>query len=156
MGSLIAGVLDGLGPARGLLGLAGDNTPYVPSAPVEIGTPGPHHGVAEAGSWQGLIIMFGLVIVLGAAVLMYAVRQRARLLERRRVRRMADARMAQAQVADGLVFGPVPDLAQIAPAAKLTHATHTPHVVHAPHPVRTAAAPPRTTPATPGRPAPNA
>ncbi|WP_194916196.1 hypothetical protein [Catenulispora rubra] len=145
MGSLIAGVLDGLGPVRGLVGLAGDNTPYVPSAPVEIGTPGPHHGVAEAGSWQGLIIMFGLVIVIGAAVLMYAVRQRTRLLERRRVRRMAE--------------GPASALAriaQIAPAAKLTRATHAPHVVHAPHPVRTVAAPPRTTPATPGRPAPNA
>ena len=147
MGSLIAGVLDGLGPARGLLGLAGDNTPYVPSAPVEIGTPGPHHGVAEAGSWQDLIVMFGLVIVIGAAVLMYAVRQRARLLERRRVRRMADARMAE---------GSTSDLAQIAAAAKLTHATHPPHIVHTPHPVRTAPAPPRTTPATPGRPAPNA
>jgi hypothetical protein len=33
MGSLIAGVLDGLGlPA----GLAGDTAPYVPSAPVEV------------------------------------------------------------------------------------------------------------------------
>ena len=147
MGSLIAGVLDELGPARGLLGLAGDSTPYVPSAPVEIGTPGPHHGVAEGGSWQGLIIMFGLVIVIGAAVLMYAVRQRARLLERRRVRRMADARMAEGSVAA---------LVQIGPAVKLTRATHAPHVVHAPHPVRTASAPPRTTPATPGRPAPNA
>jgi len=152
MGSLIAGVLDGLGPARGLLGLAGDSTPYVPSAPVEIGTSGPHHGVAEGGSWQALIIMFGLVIVIGAAVLMHAVRQRARLLERRRVRRMVEAQMAETQMAEAATAA----LAQIAPAAKLTHATHAPHIVHTPHPVRTAPTPPRTTPATPGRPAPNA
>jgi hypothetical protein len=138
MGSLIAGALDGLGPARGLLGLAGDSTPYVPSAPVEIGTSGPHHGVAEAGSWQALIVMFGVVIVIGAAVLLYAVRQRAGLLDRRRVRRMADARIARAQ------------------AAQAPHAPHAPHIVHTPHPIRTAPTPPRTTPATPGRPAPNA
>jgi hypothetical protein len=89
MGSLITGALDGLGlPA----GLAGDSTPYVPSAPVQIGTSGrPHHSVSEVGSWQMLIAMFAVVIILGAVVLMFAVRQRTRVLKRRRVRRMAEA-----------------------------------------------------------------
>lgn len=136
MGSLIAGVFD--------------DTPYVPSAPVEIGTSGPHHGVAEAGSWQVLIIMFGLVVLVGAAVLMYVVRQRTRLLERRRVRRMAEAQAAwaaqeaaRAALADTAAQGP-----------RVTKTTHTPHLVHSPHPVGAAPASvrttPRTTPATPG------
>jgi|GEM_PF-2897667 len=95
MGSLIAGVLDGLGlPA----GLAGDGTPYTPSTPVQIGTPGrTHHAVTEVGSWQTLITMFAVVVVLGAAVLMYVVRQRTRVLRRRRVRRMAEAAAAPAE-----------------------------------------------------------
>ena len=82
MGSLIA---------RTLLGLAGDNTPFAPSTPVEVGTSGTHHSVADTNSWQILIIMLFLVVVIGAAVLMYTVRQRSRLLERRRARRMAEA-----------------------------------------------------------------
>ena len=87
MGSLISGILDALGiPAD----LAGDNTPYVPSTPVQIGTPGPRHGFSEAGSWQVLIVMLALVLFVGAAVLMFAVRERARVLERRRVRRMSE------------------------------------------------------------------
>lgn len=95
MGSLIAGVLDGLGlPA----GLAGDGTPYTPSAPVQIGTSGrTHRAVAEAGSWQTLITMFAAVTVLGAVVLMYVVRQRTRVLRRRRLRRMAEAAAAPAE-----------------------------------------------------------
>ena len=76
MGSLIAGMLA--------------DTPYVPSTPVQIGTSGTHHSVPEAGSWQVLIAMLAAVILVGAAVLMFAVRQRTLLLERRRVRRMAE------------------------------------------------------------------
>ena len=134
MGSLIAGVLDGLGrPA----GLAGDGTPYVPSAPVQIGTSGrPHHRVSEVGSWQALIAMFAVVILLGAVVLMFAVRQRTRVLARRRVRRMAEAAAA---------------LAEYESLSELGGGTLT---------VPALAAPPRTTPrtapATPNRPTPNA
>lgn len=69
MGSLVAG------------------TPYVPSAPVQIGTPGKHNLISEAGSWQALLLMFVAVLVLGAAVLMFAVQQRTRVLKRRRIRR---------------------------------------------------------------------
>lgn len=67
------------------------STPYVPSAPVQIGTPGPHHWVHETGSWQVLVVMFALVLALGAAVLMFAVRERTRVLRRRAVRRMGEA-----------------------------------------------------------------
>ncbi|MEY9906586.1 hypothetical protein ABIA35_002806 [Catenulispora sp. MAP12-49] len=128
MGSLIAGMLDGLGIPSGL---AGDTTPYVPSAPVQIGTSTPRHGAAEAGAWQVLLVLFALVLVLGAAVLMYVVRQRTRVLDRRRVRRMGEAAalMAEMEAMEG----------EAAVAATLTPTT-----------------PPRTTPATPGRPAPNA
>ena len=102
MGSLMAGVPAAL---HAVVGLAGDTAPYVPSAPVQIGTSGPRHGVAEAGSWQALLVMFGLMLVLGTAVLMYAVRQRTRVLERRRVRRMGEAVALMAAMADAGVDG---------------------------------------------------
>jgi hypothetical protein len=73
------------------LTVRGNDTPSGPSGPVEIGTGGTHHGHAEAGSWQTLILMFIAVILIGAAVLMYVVRQRRKLLERRRLRRIAEA-----------------------------------------------------------------
>ena len=134
MGSLIAGALDSLGrPA----GLAGDNTPYAPSAPVQIGTSGrPHHGVSEVGSWQTLIAMFTVAILLGAVVLMFAVRQRTRVLTRRRVRRMAEAVATPAEyeslgeLGGGTLTGPA-----LASPSRTTS---------------------RTTPATPSRPTPNA
>jgi hypothetical protein len=133
MGSLFAGVLHGLGlPA----GLAADSTPYVPSAPVQIGTSGPRHGVPEVGSWQALIAMFAVVIVVGAAVLMFAVRQRTRVLERRRVRRMAEAVAALAE------YESLSELGGNAPVPAVR-----------PTPPRTTA---RSAPATPSRPAPNA
>lgn len=80
-----------------LIALATDDTPHVPSAPVQIGTPGPRHGVSEVGSWQWLIVMLAAAIVLGTVVLMFAVRQRTRALKRRRVHRMAEAAAAPAQ-----------------------------------------------------------
>ena len=80
-----------------LIALPTDDTPYVPSAPVQIGTSGPRHGVPEVGSWQALIMMLAAAIVLGTVVLMFAVRQRMRVLERRRVRRMAEAAAAMGQ-----------------------------------------------------------
>lgn len=171
MGSLIAGALDGLGH---VVGLAGDATPYVPSAPVQIGTSGPRRGVAEAGSWQGLIVMFGLVLAIGAAVLMYAVRQRTRVLERRRVRRMAATVALMGDADEAIAVTPATSTLAATLAASLSAGI----------PVRAAASsagssggsstassagssaatsgtsappkPPRTTPATPGRPAPNA
>ena len=98
MGSLIAGMLDGLGlPAT----LVGDTTPYVPSTPVQIGTSRPHHSISEVGSWQALLIMFCAVLLLGWAVLMVAVLQRTRLLARRRVRRMGEAVALMAAKGDG-------------------------------------------------------
>ncbi|MEY9930079.1 hypothetical protein ABH926_004721 [Catenulispora sp. GP43] len=142
MGSLIAGMLDGLGIPSGL---AGDTTPYVPSAPVQIGTSGPRHGAAEAGSWQGLLAMFALVLVLGAAVLLYVVRQRTRVLARRRVRRMGEAAalMAEleAELAAGLDAGLDAEM-ETQPATRLAPQLET--------------APPHTTHATHGRAAPNA
>jgi hypothetical protein len=134
MGSLIAGALDSLGlPA----GLAGDGTPYVPSAPVQIGTSGrAHHNVSEVGSWQTLIAMFAVVILLGAVVLMFAVRQRTRVLKRRRVRRMAEA---------------VAALAEYESLSELGNGTLAAPALAAPP--RTTS---RTTPATPSRPTPNA
>ncbi|GAA1968721.1 hypothetical protein [Catenulispora subtropica] len=68
-----------------------DGGPNAPSVPVDIGTPGARHGHAEIGSWRMLIVMIISTIVIGTAVLMYVVRQRHRLLERRRLRRMAEA-----------------------------------------------------------------
>lgn len=132
MGSLIVGTFDGV---TRLAGFATDNTPHVPSAPVQIGTSGPRHGVAEAGAWQALIVMFGLVIILGTAVLMYAVRQRTGLLERRRVRRMAAAVALMGDVGGGLD----------APARPATPATSP-----------TPPPPPRTEPAPQSPPPPNA
>jgi hypothetical protein len=88
MASLLAGIPAGLGLPPGL---AGDSVPGVPSAPVQIGTPKAHHRVAEAGSWQILLLMLVAVLVLGAAVLLVAVRQRTRVLKRRRVRRTSEA-----------------------------------------------------------------
>jgi hypothetical protein len=73
------------------------------------------------------MVMFAVVLVLGTVVLMYVVRQRARLLERRRVRRMAQA------AAQAAAFGVEVEFDTLTPPP-----------------------PPRTTPATPGRPAPNA
>jgi len=89
MGSLVVAVVgpDGLGLGR----LPGDGTPYTPSSPVQIGTPGAHHGSAEVGSWQGLVLMLVLVLLVGGVILAYVAGQRARLLRRRRVRRMAEA-----------------------------------------------------------------
>ena len=62
-----------------------------PSGPVEIGTGVRHRHHAEIGSWQTLILMFVAAIGIGTAVLMYVVRQRRKLLERRRLRRLAEA-----------------------------------------------------------------
>ncbi|MFL6115821.1 MAG: hypothetical protein ACJ786_31400 [Catenulispora sp.] len=60
--------------------------------PVQIGsTHAVHHGYAEIGSWQSLILMFIAAIVVGAVVLLYVVGQRGKVLERRRLRRMAEA-----------------------------------------------------------------
>jgi hypothetical protein len=140
MGLLFAGALIGLSGLSGLSGLIGDATPKVPSTPVEIGTSGPRHNVSEAGSWQVLITMFALVLVLGAAVLMYAVRQRARVLERRRVRRMGEA---------------VALVAAMGEAGGRAESAVIPVTISGLNPA-TPSAPPRTTPATPSRPAPNA
>lgn len=108
MGSLLTGVPMGL---RLPAGLAGDAAPYVPSAPVQIGTSGQHRGVGEAGSWQALLMMFAVVLILGTAVLMFAVRQRTRLLRRRRVRRMGEAAALMAATAEGDSHHPHPALA---------------------------------------------
>lgn len=154
MGSLIAGMLDALGPPSGL---AGDTAPYVPSAPVEIGTPGMRHGPAEIGSWQGLMVMFAVVLALGAVVLMYVVRQRTRLLARRRVRRMAQA--VRPVAADGEVGAAAPKISATKISTTSPKAATTPTLsipITTLTLTRTPSAPPRTTPATPGRPAPNA
>lgn len=147
MGSLIAGVPTVLGAHAGLVG----DAPNVPSAPVEIGTSGTRQAVSEVGSWQVLLLMFVGVLVLGAVVLMYAVRQRARLVERRRVRRMGDVAAWVAAMGD-------PTAA--ASAAASTSASVGPSVSPsasasvAAQPAQ--ATPPRTTPTTPDRPSPNA
>ena len=141
MGSLIVGALDGLGLP---VGLAGDGTPYVPSAPVQIGTSKARHAPPEVGSWQLLITMFAAVVVLGAVVLLFAVRQRTRVLRRRRVRRMAEA------VATLARYESLSELGDGAPAA-LGVPAFAPSGRAAPP--RTT---PRTAPATPSRPTPNA
>ena len=102
MSSLTAGALEALGMPSGLVG---DATPNPPSTPVQIGTSGPRHQFSEAGSWQVLLIMFALVLVLGAGVLMFAVRQRASLVARRRVRRTGEVAAMIAVMGD--VDGPV-------------------------------------------------
>lgn len=71
--------------------IRGGDPPGTPSGPVEIGTGGTHRSHAEIGSWQMLILMFVSAVVIGTAVLVYVVRQRRRVLERRRLRRMAEA-----------------------------------------------------------------
>lgn len=133
MSSLAAGALEALGVPSGLVG---DATPNPPSTPVQIGTSGPRHQFSEAGSWQVLLIMFALVLVLGAGVLMFAARQRASLLARRRVRRMGEVAAMVAAVGD--VGGPA-DAAGAARAAKSAPST-----------------PPGTTAAPPDRSGPNA
>src|SRR2546423_658234 len=73
-------------------GLRADDAPNVPSVPVQIGTPGVvYHGHNEIGSRQSLILMFIAAIVVGAIVLLHVVRQRGKVLERRRQSRMAEA-----------------------------------------------------------------
>src|SRR5689334_10566634 len=138
MGSLIAGMLEGLGMPAGLVG---DTTPYVPSTPVEIGTSGVHHNMGEARSWQVLLVMFAVVLGLGTAVLLYAVRQRTRVLERRRVRRMGEtAALMAAMDGAGDAVAPIAIPADV-PIGTLTLIPPTP---------------PGATPGTPGRSAPNA
>lgn len=111
MGSLIVRAVS----AVGMLGA--DGAPSTPSTPVQIGTPGARHGRPEMGSWQMLILMFISAIVLGTLVLMYVVRQRGKVLARRRVRRMAEyARLVEADV------GSSP-----APRPKSHHPHATPH-----------------------------
>lgn len=71
------------------------DAPSVPSGPVEIGTKGAHPDHPEIGSWQALILMLTGMIVIGALVLLFVVRQRSKVLRRRRLRRMAEvARLA--------------------------------------------------------------
>lgn len=132
MVSLIAGALTALGLPAG----PAWNAPDVPSAPVEIGTSGTRQHVSEAGSWQVLLVMFVLALVLGAVVLMYAVRQRARLVARRRVRRMGDVAAWVAALEDA--GGPA--AATVTPTATRSEP----------------GTPPRPTPATPDRPPPTA
>jgi len=72
-------------------GFGHDDVPAVPSIPVQIGTHGTRHGHPQAASWQMLILMFVALIVLGTAVLLYVVRQRRKIVARRRMRRMAEA-----------------------------------------------------------------
>ncbi|NUP47146.1 MAG: hypothetical protein HOW97_07500 [Catenulispora sp.] len=134
-------------------GFGDDDAPHAPSSPVQIGTGGVvHHARSEIGSWQTLILMFVGVVVVGAAVLMYVVRQRRKLLERRRLRRMAEvARLVgsdpgpgpgggvDASPSDGPSEGPL--------AAHDTSPTTTP---------TTTPTPTTRHPSAPGRPAPNA
>jgi hypothetical protein len=74
-----------------IMWLGGADVPAVPSIPVQIGTGGPHHGHPQAASWQMLILMFVALTLVGTAVLLFVVRQRRKAVERRRVRRMAEA-----------------------------------------------------------------
>ena len=69
----------------------GGDVPAVPSVPVQIGTGGTRQGHPQAASWQMLILMFVALIVLGTVVLLYVVWQRRKIVERRRLRRMAEA-----------------------------------------------------------------
>jgi hypothetical protein len=89
MGSLIVRAVAAAMAAVAGFGEAG--APDVPSSPVQVGTGATPHRHTETASWRTLILMFISAIVVGTAVLMYVVRQRRRLLERRRLRRMADA-----------------------------------------------------------------
>jgi hypothetical protein len=124
MGSLIAGFT---GVVDGLSRMAGDGSPNAPSTPVEIGTSGTHHSRSQIGSWQDLFLMLAVVIAIGTVVLLFVVRQRVGLLERRRLRRMAEAAARTGDTGDS---GDWDEAA--------------------------APAPPPTMPATPGRSAPNA
>ncbi|GAA2057771.1 hypothetical protein GCM10009839_79150 [Catenulispora yoronensis] len=139
-----------------------DDDPGVPSGPVDIGTAGVHHARNEIGSWQTLILMFISVIVVGAVVLLYVVRQRGRLVERRRLRRMAEAAKSSGQgMSESLSESPGAEVAATAAtaaaAAAPTIAAPTPTVaISVSPPPPTAPTPPRPTTSTPGRPAPNA
>jgi hypothetical protein len=137
MGSLLAGIA---GAVDGLSRVATDNTPYVPSAPVQIGTSGAHHSSSsQITLWRDLIMMMAAVIVIGTVVLLYVVRQRTRLLERRRLRRMAEA---AAQMGDSGGDGGRGSVGAAAPGWGENPAA--------------APAPPATAPATPGGAAPSA
>jgi hypothetical protein len=147
MGSLIAGMLTVLGTPAGLAG----DAPDVPSTPVEIGTSGTRRAASEVGSWQVLLLMFVAVLVLGAVVLMYAARQRARLVERRRVRRMGDVAAWVAAMGD-----PTAAASVAASTSASSSASDSPSAGASVASQPAQATPPRTTPTTPDRPSPNA
>jgi hypothetical protein len=69
-----------------MIGLFGDGSVGSPSVPVQIGGTVGRHTDGQDAAWQTLVLMLGLGLILGSAVLMYVVVQRSRTLARRRAR----------------------------------------------------------------------
>jgi hypothetical protein len=96
-----------------MLGLFGDGSVGSPSGPVQIGTDTVgHHADGQGAAWQTLVLMLGLVLIMGAAVMMYVVIRRTRLLARRRAR----AARTQGQRAVAVAADPAEASGTLSPA----------------------------------------
>ena len=113
-----------------MIGLFGDGSVWIPSVPVQIGDAGTvHHTDGQDAAWQALVLMLGLALILGSAVVIYVVVQRTRVLARRR------ARAASAMRGSGTDAGAAePEPEQHGDEAHESHQQWSPEPLSAPEP----------------------